>query len=111
MILDNISCQTIGHYFADNAYLKHMLLKEGYSLQQHKHKFSHLSVLVNGSAFVEVNGQSTLHHGLAIISIEAGSSHSVTPVDGDCDWLCLHSCLNGLTEHDVDGELIQIAYG
>lgn len=89
MMLDD-SCQVIAHYFSDGVYFKHVVLRSGYKIKQHVHKYDHMAILVNGSAMVETASGIKTYYGLSFIEIKAGVAHSVAPLTGDVDWICCH---------------------
>lgn len=64
------------------------IARAGTVLQSHKHEHSHMSVLVCGSAVVEVDGKKTLYDGYSLINIPSDTFHKVEAVT-DIIWLCL----------------------
>lgn len=81
----------ISHHFYGGVYCKHLTIKDGYRVTQHKHEYPHLSVLVSGNALVECEGADDIvYTGPAIIKIPEGKNHRVTPQGEDCVWLCIH---------------------
>ncbi|MCK9468862.1 MAG: cupin domain-containing protein [Porticoccaceae bacterium] len=61
---------------------------KGYELESHRHKHAHTSVLVSGIADVTVDGKRTRYEGYNLITIPAGSVHSVAAIT-PIIWLCL----------------------
>lgn len=87
----------IAHYFAPDVYAKRMRLPAGYTVQTHKHRFDHLSILASGSAVVEVDGEASTYHAPACITIGAGRAHAIHAL-ADIVWYCIHAT----DETDVD---------
>lgn len=80
---------TVKHHLIDGIYTKECNLPVGIRFDQHKHKFSHMSVLAEGKAIVEVDGVSRTYSAPAILKIEADKVHSVTAIE-PVVWLCIH---------------------
>lgn len=101
--------ETVSHYFSGGIYAKHVRIHDGYSVVSHKHKFDHMSLLSSGCAIVEVDGDQQTYYAPAVISVSAGKAHSVTAVNGDVDWFCIHEIgrLEDPAENlGIDGQLI-----
>ena len=64
-------------------------------LVQHKHKFSHLSILASGSIELMVDGERKIIHAPACLTIEADKHHGVKSLT-DVVWYCIHAteCTN-----------------
>ena len=80
----------IVHHFGGGTYAKEARIPAGVVLTQHTHPHDHLSVLAQGVALVEVDGQSQYFTGPCCINIKAGAPHKVeakTPVV----WFCIHA--------------------
>ena len=97
----------VKHHFIGGIYTKECHLPAGYTFEQHRHSFDHQSVLVSGTAIIEVDGVKTEHTGPAILNIEAHKVHSVTPLT-PVVWLCQHvtDCTDA---EDIDIEFIEHA--
>jgi quercetin dioxygenase-like cupin family protein len=80
----------ISHHFVGGVYAKEMRIKDGYMVKQHAHEYDHLSYLVSGCVIVETDDEQNTYYGPCAIPIPAHVSHSVTPVNGDAVWLCVH---------------------
>jgi quercetin dioxygenase-like cupin family protein len=65
-------------------------LQAGRAIIKHKHDYSHLSILLEGSAIVETDEGSVTLIGPASIVIKAGLYHKLTPLT-DGLWLCIHA--------------------
>ena len=104
MDLDPYRHLTVKHHFNGGIYTKEIHLPVGYSFPQHRHSFDHQSVLVSGSAVVEVDGIATEHTGPAILNITAKKVHTITPLT-PVVWLCQHVTFCTDPE-DIDAELI-----
>ena len=61
------------------------------SIEQHVHKYDHMSVLTEGCAIVWKGDEQTTYYAPAIIEIKAGIKHSVQAVNGRVVWLCIHA--------------------
>jgi len=96
----------IAHHFCGGVYAKSMLIPEDYEVVSHKHLFDHMSILTSGQVIVEADGVQTVYFSPSVIEIKAGVAHSVTPVNGDAHWLCVHA--TDCTDVDkVDNVLIE----
>jgi quercetin dioxygenase-like cupin family protein len=80
----------VTHYFSAREYAKEMRVRAGTRIVQHEHPHSHLSILAQGLASVEVDGVRTQHQGPACLSISAGQAHSVDAIT-DIVWFCIHA--------------------
>lgn len=60
----------------------------GYELGSHTHEHAHTSVLVSGVADVTVAGVTRRMRGYELVTIPAGSTHTVVAIT-DIVWLCL----------------------
>lgn len=78
------------HHFSDNLYAKEMFLPKGSFALQHKHTYSHLSILAKGKVVVGVEGDITEYTAPACINIEANLSHGIQALE-DSVWYCIHS--------------------
>lgn len=94
---------TVEHHFSDNEYAKAYRLAAGQCLIQHRHNYSHLSVLAQGRVALNVDGVERELSAPACLTIEAGKHHGIralTPVV----WYCIHAA-SAADEHD-DADLI-----
>jgi quercetin dioxygenase-like cupin family protein len=80
----------VSHHFCGGVYAKEMVIKDGFMVKQHAHGYDHLSYLVSGCVIVEADGVQTTYYAPAAIKIAAHVQHSVTTVNGDAHWLCIH---------------------
>ncbi|MFA5921161.1 MAG: aspartyl/asparaginyl beta-hydroxylase domain-containing protein [Methylococcaceae bacterium] len=87
-------------------YLKEMRIADGFEVVSHKHLFDHISLLTRGSVIVEADGIKTVHYAPDYIFIKKGINHSVTPVNSDAKWYCVH-ITDESDETKVDDVLIQ----
>jgi mannose-6-phosphate isomerase-like protein (cupin superfamily) len=78
------------HHFGPGFYVKECHIPGEQILEQHVHKFDHLSWLSAGSVVVEVDGKESLHQAPAMIEIPAGKQHTVRSLT-DVVWLCMHA--------------------
>lgn len=94
------------HFIADEIYLKELIIKEGFEVVSHKHKFNHVSFLVKGCVIVDADGVQNTYYAPDYIFVKAGVAHSVTAVNGDAKWYCAH-ITDETDETKVDEVLIQ----
>jgi quercetin dioxygenase-like cupin family protein len=80
----------INHHFSAGVYAKETLIPAGQVLVQHKHKFSHLSILASGSIELMVDGERNIIHAPACLTIEADKHHGVKSLT-DVVWYCIHA--------------------
>ena len=96
----------ITHYFSDNLYAKETFIPAGMVLDQHKHKFDHLSILAKGTVRVTVGDKYRDMTGPVCLNIEKNKSHSVQAVT-DTVWYCVHST-NEKDVGKIDEVLIRV---
>ncbi len=87
--MDPYRHMVVRHHFIGGIYTKECHLPVGYAFGQHRHSFAHQSVLVSGTAIVEVDGVQTEHVGPTILTIAAKKFHTITPLT-PVVWLCQH---------------------
>ena len=92
------------HYFSAGLYAKETRIPAGHIAGQHRHTYSHLSILACGSARLTVDGVSTEYTAPACIEIAANKTHMVTALT-DVTWFCIHATECTDAEH-VDELLI-----
>ena len=80
----------ISHHFSAGVYAKETHIPAGHVLVQHKHKFSHLSILASGSIELMVDGERKIIHAPACLTIEADKHHGVKSLT-DVVWYCIHA--------------------
>lgn len=80
----------INHHFSAGVYAKETLIPAEHVLVQHKHKFSHLSILASGSIELMVDGERKIIHAPACLTIEADKHHGVKSLT-DVVWYCIHA--------------------
>ena len=80
----------ISHHFSAGVYAKETRIPAGHVLVQHKHKFSHLSILASGSIELMVDGDRKIIHAPACLTIEADKHHGVKSLT-DVVWYCIHA--------------------
>ena len=80
----------IHHHFSSGVYAKETLIPAGHVLVQHKHKFSHLSILASRSIELMVDGERKIIHAPACLTIEADKHHGVKSLT-DVVWYCIHA--------------------
>ena len=96
-IKDDKIFQVNGHHFGGGVYLRSQTVKAGHKITKHVHDYDHLSVLVAGTASVQIDDEEPVtYHAGEIITIMAGKQHSVTALnDKPILWFCIH-------KHDDD---------
>ena len=94
----------IHHHFGAGVYAKETRIPAGQVLVQHKHKFDHLSILASGSIELMVDGERSVVHAPACLTISAGKHHGVKSLT-DVVWYCIHAteCTD---EDEIDEVLI-----
>lgn len=82
--------QTV-HHFSDGLYAKEIHLKEGELIIQHKHTYSHLSVLAKGKVVVQVGDEEgKVYTAPTCLDIKADTHHGIKALT-DCVWFCIHA--------------------
>ena len=94
----------IKHHFSAGVYAKETHIPAGHVLVQHKHKFDHLSILASGSIELMVDGERSVVHAPACLTIAANKHHGVKSLT-DVVWYCVHAteCVD---ESEIDEVLI-----
>ena len=80
----------IEHHFVSGLYAKRMIIKAGASIDTHKHKFDHMSILAHGVALITVDGVKISYAAPAVIEIKAEKSHKIAAI-AECHWYCIHA--------------------
>lgn len=80
----------IQHHFSDGLYAKQMLIPAGSTVGQHKHTYSHLSILSQGCVTVQTDFGSTVYTAPACISLASGINHEIQAHE-DSVWYCIHA--------------------
>lgn len=96
-VLEDVSV----NYSGAGVGVKQVLLKAGQMVIQHKHKFSHLSVLVYGKVTVKTDEMEKELEGPEAMVIEAHINHMVT-AHTDALWLCVHNTENIAIENLIE---------
>jgi quercetin dioxygenase-like cupin family protein len=96
----------IHHHFSAGMYAKETRIPAGHILVQHKHKFSHLSILASGSIELIVDGERKVVHAPACLTIEADKHHGVKSLT-DVVWYCIHA--TECTDADEIDEVLIVA--
>lgn len=87
----------IVHNFSDGLYAKQMIIPAGYAVGQHKHEFSHLSILAKGKVLVKTDNGEQEFIAPACIEIKKDLNHAIVAIE-DTVWFCIHAT----DETDVD---------
>lgn len=93
----------IVHHFGGGVYAKETFIPADKWLVQHTHKHDHLSVLAQGSIELIVDGQISVIHAPACLTIAAGKHHGVKSLT-DVVWYCIHA--TECTDEDEVDEVI-----
>jgi mannose-6-phosphate isomerase-like protein (cupin superfamily) len=80
----------INHHFSAGVYAKETHIPAGSVLVQHKHKFSHMSILASGSIELLVDNERQIIHAPACLTIQADKHHGVKSIT-DVVWYCIHA--------------------
>jgi len=80
----------IFHHFSNGLYAKETMIPEGQFLVQHKHEYSHLSIIAKGKVMVFVDDESYVAEAPVCLEIKAGANHGVKALT-DVVWFCIHA--------------------
>ena len=80
----------IKNHFSDGLYAKHMVIPKGFTANQHKHTYSHLSILAKGRVIVRTESYNQEYIAPACIEIKAEIYHQIEALD-DSVWFCIHA--------------------
>lgn len=94
----------IEHHFSSGVYAKETRIPAGSWLVQHAHLHDHLSILASGSVELMVDGETSVLHAPACLTIKAGKHHGVRSLT-DVVWYCVHAT-NCTDADEVDDVLI-----
>ena len=78
------------HNFSDGLYAKEMHIPKDAFVMQHKHDYSHLSILAKGRVLVKVDDEVNEVVAPACLNIVAGKHHSIMALE-DSVWFCIHA--------------------
>lgn len=94
----------VRHHFGGGVYAKETIIPADKWLVQHSHKFDHLSVLAQGSVELIVDGERSVIHAPACLTISAGKHHGVRSLT-DVVWYCVHAteCTD---ENEIDNVIV-----
>ena len=87
----------IKHNFSDGLYVKEMFVPKGFTVGQHAHKFSHLSILAKGKVIVKTDTSEVNYEAPACLDIKEGVNHAIEALE-DTIWYCIHAT----NETDID---------
>ena len=82
--------ENIHHHFSDGLYAKEIKINAGDHLLQHKHTYSHLSVLAKGTVILTTEEGQQEVSGPACLDIKANMHHGIKALT-DCVWYCIHA--------------------
>lgn len=71
-----------------NVFVVETFAESGTKLSSHKHEHAHTSVLVSGSAEVEIDGETKRYEGYNLLTVPADTTHEVRAIT-DIIWLCV----------------------
>ncbi len=102
--MDPYRHMTVKHHFIGGIYTKELHLPVGLEFGQHRHPFDHQSVLVSGTAVLDVEGVRTEHTGPVVMNIRARKFHTITALT-PVVWLCQH--VTACTDpDDIDSAIV-----
>ena len=78
------------HNFSDGLYAKQMFIPKGYTVGQHEHKFSHLSILAKGKVIVKTDDFEKEYTAPSCLEIKQGINHAIEALE-DSVWFCIHA--------------------
>lgn len=94
----------VAHLFTGGIYCKRVVMAADEVIIQHKHTYSHLSILASGRVELVKGDTIYIIDGPAMLDIEANTNHAITALT-DVVWYCIHA--TDCTDPDaVDGTLI-----
>ena len=85
----DVDPQVVNH-FSDGLYAKQMVIPKGFTACQHKHHYSHLSILAKGRVIVRTDEYNNEYVAPACIDIKAGINHTIEALE-DAVWFCIHA--------------------
>jgi quercetin dioxygenase-like cupin family protein len=77
------------HHFSDGLYAKQFQIPKNCVIGQHKHTYSHLSILSKGIVNLITDDYNRTYIAPACIEIKAGINHIIHALE-DSDWFCIH---------------------
>jgi quercetin dioxygenase-like cupin family protein len=80
----------VKHHFSDGLYAKEMFIPKDAFVVQHKHEYSHLSILAKGSVLVKIDEDVQEIKAPACLDLEAEKHHSIVALE-DSVWFCIHA--------------------
>ena len=92
------------HHFSDGLYAKQMSIPKGYIAGQHKHNYSHLSILAKGYVIVRTDNSEVEYIAPSCIEFKAEIFHTIEALE-DSIWFCIHAT-NETDKDKVDEVLI-----
>ena len=91
MDIDKFNKDHTFHHFSDGLYAKEIRVPEGSLILQHKHTYSHLSVLAKGKVVVQVGDEEPqVFTAPACLDIKANTHHGIKALT-DVVWFCIHA--------------------
>jgi quercetin dioxygenase-like cupin family protein len=85
----DVDPQVVNH-FSDGLYAKQMVIPKGFTACQHKHHYSHLSILAKGRVIVRTDDYNQEYIAPACIEIKAEIYHQIEALE-DSVWFCIHA--------------------
>jgi quercetin dioxygenase-like cupin family protein len=76
-------------YLQDGIYTKQFNLPKGHKVLQHRHKYSHTSILAVGSVELVTNGISKIVKAPEVLHLKANDLHYLVALE-DSMWFCIH---------------------
>lgn len=80
----------VHHHFGGGVYAKETIIPADKWLVQHTHNFDHLSILAQGCVELIVEGEKSIIHAPACLTIAAGKHHGIRTLT-DVVWYCIHA--------------------
>jgi hypothetical protein len=87
----------VENYFSDGLYAKKMVIPKGFTACQHKHHYSHLSILAKGRVILRTDYYNKEYVAPACIDIKAEIYHQIEALE-DCVWFCIHATEEAVPE-------------
>lgn len=103
------------HFTGGGVYVKELIMyNRGSAVEQHVHKFDHLSLLARGSVMVEEEHEDVActrtYQAPTAVLIRAGIKHKIVALTDDVLWYCIHAIPTDLqVGEDIEAALISDA--
>lgn len=93
------------HHFpteGNKVYIREMHVLAQGQVVTHRHRYEHYSILAQGEAVVEIEGDKQVLVGPVVISIPAHAHHRIKAIT-DISWFCIHG-----TDEDDESKIDEV---